>query len=135
MRPRSLTLWPFLRAHSRISAVRLSPPPPRREPRAARLADVLRERVAERLGVLGAQVDLVGDAVEGEGDGLVGRTAVDVVDEQDGDFLRHGEFTPAGKRGIAGARTLAPFRHIDTIEHCISPRRIPAKAFQRTAVI
>src|SRR3954447_11401838 len=109
MRPRSLTLWPLARAHSRIWAVRLSPPlrragprpaggrpppPPARTTRRAgqRETDVLRERVTERRGVLVAQVDLVGHPVQGEGHGLVGAAAVEVVDQDDLHFLCHGEF-------------------------------------------
>src|SRR5690348_13878736 len=55
----------------------------------ARVADPGRESVAQLLRILGAEVDLVGDAVERESDGLVGRAPVEVVDENYLDFLGH----------------------------------------------
>jgi len=48
-----------------------------------------RERVAQRGGVLGAQVDLVAGAVQPEPDGSFCFAAVDVVQEQQLYFLRH----------------------------------------------
>src|SRR5690606_37222826 len=64
----------------------------------AGVADPGRERVAQLLRILGAQVDLVLDPVEGERDGLVGRPTVEVVDENYLDFLSHcGYLTSHGK--------------------------------------
>jgi hypothetical protein len=53
--------------------------------------DVTAERLAQGGGVALVEVDLVRRAVETEGDGLGGVAAVDVVDENDVDLLRHGE--------------------------------------------
>src|ERR1700733_5096836 len=51
--------------------------------------DIRGERGAQRLGVPGAEVDLVAGAVQGEPDSAVGRAAVQVVDEQSLYLLRH----------------------------------------------
>jgi hypothetical protein len=47
------------------------------------------KRVPEELSILGAEVDLVVLAVQGESDGLVGLAAVEVVKQQDFDTLGH----------------------------------------------
>ncbi len=96
-RPRSFTLWPLSRAQARISAVRLlrprprprAPPARRPTPRAAAGADVLGHRGAQTSGIAVVQVDLVGDAVQGEVHGLGRGTAVEIVFENDRDLLRH----------------------------------------------
>ena len=49
----------------------------------ASLSDPLLEGFTERGCVLIVQVDLIGDAVKGESDGLVGLGPVDIVDEDD----------------------------------------------------
>src|SRR5690606_5551143 len=55
----------------------------------ARVADPPGECVAELCGVRRRQVDLVAHAVERERDRLVGRSAVDVIDKDDLNFLGH----------------------------------------------
>ena len=55
----------------------------------AGVTDVAGQGVAQRGGVLVVEVDLVGGAVEPEGHGLRGVTAVDVVDQDDVHLLRH----------------------------------------------
>src|SRR5690606_15485959 len=55
----------------------------------ASVTDPLRECFTQFLGVRRAEVDLVGDAVEGERHGLVGRPTVDVVDENYLNLLCH----------------------------------------------
>ena len=82
-------------AHARISAVSTSRGrrAGARRPAAAHpagRADVAGQRVAQLRGVGGGQVDLVRGAVEGEGHGLVGGGAVEVVDQGDLHFLGHG---------------------------------------------
>jgi hypothetical protein len=51
--------------------------------------DVLPQRGAQFVAVLAAQVDFIGSAVEGETDGALGLAAIDVVNEQHLDSLRH----------------------------------------------
>ena len=63
-----------------------------------------RELLAERGGVLGVQVDLVVRTVEAEPDGLLGRTAGQVVLQDDAHFLDHifpfpASMVPAPYRG------------------------------------
>jgi len=47
------------------------------------------KRVTKELNVLGAEVDLVVLAIQGESDGLFGFTAVEVIKQQDFDTLSH----------------------------------------------
>src|SRR5690625_588656 len=61
--------------------------PPSTDP--ACLGDVLREAVAQCPGILGREVDLVIDAVETEPDRLLGLAAIEVVNEENLDLLRH----------------------------------------------
>src|SRR4051794_9763317 len=65
----------------------------------ARGADGRRKGVAQLAGVLGVEVDLVVLAVQGEGHGLLGGGAVDVVDEDDVHLLRHQATYFSGKSG------------------------------------
>src|SRR5262249_21346584 len=51
---------------------------------------IARQRVAQRLGVLGVQVDLVVGTVEAEADRSLSGAAVQVINEQGLHFLRHG---------------------------------------------
>jgi len=55
----------------------------------AGMLDVLPQRGAQFVAVLAAQVDFIGSAVEGETDGALGLAAIDVVNEQRLDSLRH----------------------------------------------
>src|SRR3954454_9387256 len=64
-------------------------PPARGRTHLAAVADVAGERVAQLRRVLLVQVDLVGRAVETEGDGLRRLTPVDIVDENNVDLLGH----------------------------------------------
>ena len=50
---------------------------------------IARQRVSQRLGMLGVQVDLVVGAVQAEADGAVSLTAVEVIDEQGLYLLGH----------------------------------------------
>ena len=50
---------------------------------------VARQRIPQRLGMLGVQVDLVLGAVKAEADGAFGLAAIKVVDEQGLYLLGH----------------------------------------------
>ena len=106
MRPRSLTAMPcalgplahlggvdppaaLARAASRRRTSR------RAAADAAAVTHVRREQVAQACGVVVGEVDLVGDAVQGERDRLVGRPAVEVVHEHDLHLLSHGAPFPS----------------------------------------
>src|SRR5690349_17704894 len=67
------------------------PPGPagRRLPGLPGVLDVRREQVAEHGGVLGAQVDLITGALDGEPHGLIRRAAGQVVLQHHRHFLRH----------------------------------------------
>jgi len=51
---------------------------------------VARQRVPQRPGVLGVQVDLILGAVQSESDGILSGAAVEVIDEQDLYLLSYG---------------------------------------------
>src|SRR5215468_214184 len=95
MRPRSLTaravlLRPGPDTTGTLTASRGPPGPSRRcPPRPAGVLKVGRELLAERGGVLGAQVDLIVGALEGKPHRLLGRAAGQIVFEHDGYFLGH----------------------------------------------
>ena len=105
-RPRSATVSPWLRAHSRTAWVSGLPLPdplplPLADPLVAALPRGLRPPVRRawptysasvsrrRAAFVGGQVDHELDPVEGEGHGLVGLLTVEVVDQLENGLLRH----------------------------------------------
>lgn len=54
--------------------------------------DDIGEHLAQGGGAVFVEVDLVTDAIQGKTDGrdVVGRSAVQIIDQFDGDFLSHG---------------------------------------------
>ncbi|MEY9212241.1 hypothetical protein ABH917_001687 [Thermobifida halotolerans] len=116
MRPRSLTGLPWALAQARMSALRSRADPvrpavgPRRV--AALRATVTKagERLAEPGGVGVAEVDLVGETVETERDGLSGLTSVNVVNEKHPGLSRHGGSPFIWRSDVAIAANLSePF--------------------------
>ena len=98
-RPRSFTSMPCALAHSRTSVVYSPLARAPRLPRAGRRVPapgpagsmyIARQRLLQRLGMLGVQVDLILGAVQPEADGAFGLGAVKVVDIQDLYLLGHG---------------------------------------------
>jgi hypothetical protein len=82
-----------------------------------RSAHIARKGVPQRLGVLGAQVDLILGTVQSETDGSFGFSAIKVIDEQGLDLLGHGRSIPltdlwrtSVDNPTPGPRTAAP-RH------------------------
>ena len=86
-------------AHSRTSVLSIPSARARRPPRAGRRVPppapraaphVARQRIPQRLGVLGVQVDLVLGAVQPEADSAFSLAAIEVVDKQGLYLLGHG---------------------------------------------
>ena len=98
-RPLSPIGWPLVRAQVRMAAVcsRSARVPRRRRAvraqtgagRAAGAGDVDGKGVAELRGIVGGEIDFIPCAVEGEGHGLGGIIAGQIVNEPDNVLLRH----------------------------------------------
>ena len=91
-RPRSLTSMPCALAHSRTSVLSTPPAgalrsapgwPPGTAPGPPCRPHIARQRVPQRLGMLGVQVDLILGAVQPEANRALSLAAVKVIDQQD----------------------------------------------------
>src|SRR5689334_11998128 len=68
--------------------------PPGTAPRPPRRLHVARQRVPQRAGMLGVQIDLILGAVQSEADGALSLAAVKVIDEHSLDLLGHDAACP-----------------------------------------
>ena len=120
----ALRLGPFADLGA-IDAIGPCPAPaPGRPPRTAsgppRRPHVARQRIPQRLGMLGVQVDLVIGAVQTEADSSFSLTAIKVIDEQGLYLLSHGRPGPLTGLQRISVCSLAGREH--------SPGRVPIEA-------